>query len=177
MDLKHELNYTRTGLVVRGREDIGGDVVISPVVELDGKGYPVTEIGDDAFWRCFSLTRVVIPNSIKEIGMGAFASCNGLIEVSYSGTYDEWLRVKGNERVPLDVPVKCADGKTANIKSWGRKHFSSNPSEEYYYVGWLVDGQPTGEGTYYRESMDNNGRPVELERERELTEEEWREIN
>lgn len=128
-------------------------------------------------YRRTAITHVVIPNSIKEIGIGAFGSCNKLTEVSYLGTYDEWMRVKGNDHVPLDVPVKCVDGKTANIKTWGRKHLSSNPSEEYYYVGWLVDGQPTGEGTYYRESMDNNGRPVELERERELTEEEWREIN
>ena len=38
----------------------------------------VTEIGDNAFWKCTGLTSVTIPNSVTEIGDNAFSYCNGL---------------------------------------------------------------------------------------------------
>lgn len=134
------------------------------------------KIENDAFKYCEMLKYIAIPSSIKRIGLDVFASCKGLKEVRYLGTYEDWKRISGNENVCLTVPVICADGKTTNIMTWGRKTIYSNPSEEYYYVGWLLDGEPIG-GTYYRESMDNNGEPVEVDMRREMTEEEWREIN
>ena len=36
----------------------------------------LTAIGKDAFWGCSWLTSIVIPNSIKIIGSGAFGACN-----------------------------------------------------------------------------------------------------
>ena len=41
----------------------------------------VTEIGDMAFWCCTSLTDIVIPNSVAEIGYDAFYNCNTLTEI------------------------------------------------------------------------------------------------
>lgn len=35
-------------------------------------GYPVTTIGDNAFYQCYSLISVTIPNGVTSIGDGAF---------------------------------------------------------------------------------------------------------
>lgn len=35
----------------------------------------VTEIGDDAFYKCMLLDEVIIPDSVTYIGPGAFKAC------------------------------------------------------------------------------------------------------
>ncbi|MBN2703380.1 MAG: leucine-rich repeat protein [Pontiellaceae bacterium] len=55
----------------------GGNVVIPGTID----GYPVTRIEDSAFEFCFSLTEVVIPDSVIGIGDSAFADCESLTKV------------------------------------------------------------------------------------------------
>lgn len=50
--------------------------VIPENVELNGVTYSVTKIGYQAFYRCKTLKKITIPNSIKHIGGYAFASSN-----------------------------------------------------------------------------------------------------
>jgi sorbitol-specific phosphotransferase system component IIA len=59
----------------------GGDVTIPGEATLNGRTYPVTAIGNEAFENCISLTSVVIPNSVTSIGSEAFFSCSGLTSV------------------------------------------------------------------------------------------------
>ena len=54
-----------------------GDLVIPSSLG----GYPVTGIGEDAFYKCKKLTSVTIPNSVTNIGRGAFEQCVGLTSV------------------------------------------------------------------------------------------------
>ncbi|MCQ2330355.1 MAG: leucine-rich repeat domain-containing protein [Paludibacteraceae bacterium] len=55
-------------------------VVIPSSVVYESKTYPVTKIGDGAFWICNKLTHVVLPTSVKVIGTSAFYGA-GLKEV------------------------------------------------------------------------------------------------
>lgn len=44
--------------------------------EEGGELLPVTEIGDEAFMRCYSLTSVTLPDTIERIGERAFMDCS-----------------------------------------------------------------------------------------------------
>ncbi len=44
-------------------------------------GLRVTGIGDNAFFRCYSLTNITIPNSVRSIGFLAFG-VSGLTQIS-----------------------------------------------------------------------------------------------
>ena len=59
-----------------------GAVVIPESVTYNGKTYSVTSIGQYAFYKCWSLTSVTIPNSVTSIGYQAFCSCSSLTSVT-----------------------------------------------------------------------------------------------
>ena len=52
-------------------------------------GYPVTSIGEGAFWECDGLVSVMIPDSVTSIGWGAFHGCSGLTSVTIPGNVKE----------------------------------------------------------------------------------------
>lgn len=62
--------------------DYKGDVTIPSTVTYANKTYPVTTIGDHAFFQCSLLTSISIPNSITTISYDAFSDCTGLTRVT-----------------------------------------------------------------------------------------------
>jgi hypothetical protein len=46
-------------------------------------GYPVTSIGETAFYKCGSLTRVTIPSGVTNIGYCAFMGCSSMTEIVF----------------------------------------------------------------------------------------------
>jgi hypothetical protein len=49
-------------------------------------GYPVTSIGDSAFYGCNEVTSVTIPDSVTSIGASAFENCSSLTNVTLPGS-------------------------------------------------------------------------------------------
>ena len=68
-----ELSYA-----VTGTEGFLKDVVIASTY----KGKSVTSIGGDAFYCCYSLTSITIPNSVTSIGSSAFSVCTSLTSIT-----------------------------------------------------------------------------------------------
>ncbi|MBQ9821750.1 MAG: leucine-rich repeat protein [Muribaculaceae bacterium] len=67
--------------VTKGDADYVGDVTIPSTVTYRNKTYPVTAIGDGAFYFCTGMTGVTIPNSVYAIGFEAFYGCSRLTDV------------------------------------------------------------------------------------------------
>ncbi|PNX47893.1 MAG: hypothetical protein BV459_03485 [Thermoplasmata archaeon M11B2D] len=73
---------TPLAATITGYTGAGGDIIIPSILG----GYPTVHIGDEAFKACFTLTSVVIPDSVVTIGAGAFNSCNNLTSVTIPGS-------------------------------------------------------------------------------------------
>ncbi|MBQ6167809.1 MAG: leucine-rich repeat domain-containing protein, partial [Muribaculaceae bacterium] len=74
-----------------------GEVIIPDTVTYDGVAYPVTAIGDNAFYNCADLTAVTIPAAVTTIGSGAFYKCTlldgvdipaGVTSIGYQAFYN-----------------------------------------------------------------------------------------
>ena len=73
------VTYKTTGAYNIPSSDYTGNIVIPETVTYQGVTYPVTAIGNCAFYNCNELTGIHIPKSIKRIeGQQAFGSCNNL---------------------------------------------------------------------------------------------------
>ncbi|MHC6203991.1 leucine-rich repeat domain-containing protein [Breznakiellaceae bacterium SP9] len=73
-DFKYALTEDGKGVVIQGYLGEGATVVIPAKIE----GFPVTAIGDMAFFACSSLTLITIPSSVTSIGVRAFSGCSSL---------------------------------------------------------------------------------------------------
>jgi hypothetical protein len=65
-------------ITITGYTGPGGDVTIPATIT----GLPVTSIGDNAFYACFDLTTITIPDSVTSIGGWAFRDCYSLTSVT-----------------------------------------------------------------------------------------------
>lgn len=61
-----------------------GDIVIPSTVTYNGNTYTVIAVGNHAFEDA-SLTSIVLPSTIKTIGIGAFADARKLKQITFSG--------------------------------------------------------------------------------------------
>ena len=63
-----------------------GDMTISQTVFYEDTEYNVIAIGEDAFYRCSSLTSIYLPDGITSIGNYAFNSCSSLTSITLPGS-------------------------------------------------------------------------------------------
>ena len=72
----------KTASVTSDPSYYSGDIAIPESVTYEGVTYSVTSIDDYAFYNCFGLASVTIPNSVTSIGSFAFRGCSGLTSVT-----------------------------------------------------------------------------------------------
>ena len=76
----------------------------------------VSSIGDFAFAGCESLKTMAIPDTVTSIGDLAFSYCPELTDIYYSGTLEQWRKVKTDDSIYTTyepyrkMTVHCADG-------------------------------------------------------------------
>lgn len=59
-----------------------GDIVIPKTIEVNNETYAVVSICGSAFYECFTLTSVVIPEGIETIGNDSFFRCSSLKSIT-----------------------------------------------------------------------------------------------
>lgn len=75
------MNYkvkNRSVMILGSNPKSTGDLIIPDIID----GFPVTSIGDQAFYGCSGLKSVKLPSSITEIGNNAFEGCSGLTSIT-----------------------------------------------------------------------------------------------
>ena len=71
--LIYTIGENNTAAITSASKSISGAVVIVNQVQLNGKKYDVTSIGENAFYNCNSLATVIIGNGLLSIGNNAFS--------------------------------------------------------------------------------------------------------
>ena len=129
-----------------------GNIVIPSSVVYNGNTYSVTSIGNSAFYECYGLTSVTIPNSVTYIGRDAFYGCDELTDVycqaeklrnnkwSGEGLYTYPSAFSFPQAMTLHVPAASIEAYKA-IEPWN--DFMSIVALE----GISIHGDVTGNGT------------------------------
>ncbi len=87
-------NYQISGSDTTGLEvtinpyDYSGTITIPDSVSYNGNKYAVISIGDSAFYSCYYLNSVSIPEGVTSIGERAFIDCVNLTSVSIPSSVD-----------------------------------------------------------------------------------------
>ena len=76
---ENSITVTRTILGFQG-----GEITIPATIEKGGISYPVTGVGDRAFYNCDALENVTFSGNADSIGDYAFYSCDALESVTFS---------------------------------------------------------------------------------------------
>ena len=117
-----------TYTVQHGEASIGGGSFSSTAVPtstvgiitipLELNGYPVTSIGNEAFFNCRELTNITIPSSVTKIGSSAFTDCSSMTNITIPSSVKEigeavFCRCRGLKEILVDAAssvYKSEDG-------------------------------------------------------------------
>ena len=64
-------------------EKPAGNMIIPSTITYNDTVYTINGIGNYAFWHCYDITSVSLPNTIKSIGNSAFYDCLGITTVVF----------------------------------------------------------------------------------------------
>jgi hypothetical protein len=91
-NLYYQINADSISATLVGPVDateVGGELSIPTTIIYNGKDYPVTRIGKNAFISSGGLTgSLTIPNTVVSIGENAFLACSGLTELHLGNALD-----------------------------------------------------------------------------------------
>ena len=91
-NLYYQINADSLSVTLVGPVDatqVAGEISIPTTIIYNGKDYPVTRIGKNAFISSGGLTgSLTIPNTVVSIGENAFLACSGLTELHLGNSLD-----------------------------------------------------------------------------------------
>ena len=116
---------TRYAQIIKCDPAISGDVVLPSMLG----GYPVEEIGREAFIDCTQITSVTLPETMRSIGERAFMNCTDMVRITipesvcqfgmyaFSGcTSLQSITISGGvEFIPADMFLGCASLTEINV--------------------------------------------------------------
>ena len=112
-----------------------GSIEIPPSVNHNDVDYSVTSIGENAFYQCYGLTSVTIPNSVTSIGNLAFFNCSGLSTINIPNSVTS---------IGFDAFQEC-NGLTSvqitDLKAWCEILFDDGSSPLYYAHHLYLNGE------------------------------------
>jgi hypothetical protein len=111
------ISYAIDGGTVKitGYEDGYGNLVIPETID----GYPVDEVGDNAFRNCTAITRLTLPARDISYGDGAFYGCIGI----------EWIDIH-----PGNPSIKSIDGAAFSINGKVLLMYPAKSSRSEYVI-------------------------------------------
>lgn len=82
-------------------QGVTGSVIIPSRID----GYPVTQIGENAFSGCSLVTAITLPVSVKALASKAFSGLTNLDRFDFSGTLIQWCAIsfKDGSSVPFGI--------------------------------------------------------------------------
>lgn len=125
--LKFEYEKGKSGVIVTGFTGEPKAIIIPD--EIDG--YPVTEIGYNAFFGCDALTEITLPKSVISIGDMAFSGCSSLKQAvipEKTESIGEWAFFRCNSLKQITVPSSVTLIDTAAFSG-------CSALESVYYAG------------------------------------------
>ena len=119
--------------IINGINSYSGIYIIPSTVNFEGTNYNVTAIADRAFAES-NVTEVVIPNSVKELGEGAFANAYDLQSVTLPLYIDQIPAecFAGTAIVNIAVPEGVIEVETKAFKDCEMLHTVMLPSSLNY---------------------------------------------
>ena len=142
------------------KAEYSGDIEIPATVNISGRTYTVTRIGNVAFAGCEELTSVSIPSTVKLIGGNAFFGCKNLNiivpwKTPLNAYYSTFNDVECNTAT-LTVPQGAVDS-YVTAEGWNKFRIITDGSATTADWGEWKPFE-NGIGTYHHDAYDDKGR-------------------
>ena len=107
--IQYAIGKTDTSFVIPDSVTSIGDDAFYKCISLTSVtiGNSVTSIGSSSFSNCSSLTSVTIGNNVTNIGEWAFSDCSSLTSIKYRGTEEQWKAISKGNYWNYKVPSSC----------------------------------------------------------------------
>lgn len=133
-----------------------GNIEIPTTVSYQNRTFKVIGIGEYAFSRCYNLTSLILPNTLKMIGRYAFLSCSNLRSLSIPGSvgsidegaFEGCINIK---------KLRLEDG--GSTLTTGRTYRGSTTYGLFYYcnIDTLYLGRNLSGGSFHEERPGYTG--------------------